>query len=663
MTIKAPFNFVPLSDKVFFPEWAKQISHDIPFEDGESGIIELKITAETPIFVRNGHCKQDAEDQNDRYKSFSNEDGKYFIPATSVKGAIRNVLEIVSFGKMDKIANDRYSLRDLQLKKDYLHFFQNTNIHCGWMTLNKNIITIEDHGEPRRISHKYLDEKLKTNFVELFRNSFLLKETYHRSPLYKLELTRGIDLNSYTFNELPLNDANPVDKRRMVAFEGALKGSIVFSGQPSPRDDLRGTGKCYEFVFLDEIVEKYTLNAEEKEGIFEDFCFVYKDSDEWHYWKNKLKAGECVPVFFALNGSKKLLHFGLSYLYKLPYNNRIKDCLPNIHKENKLDLSESIFGCVSSKYTLKGRVQFTHAYLEEGIALMEQDAYMASPKSSYYPIYIVQKGENGVMNGWFKTMMSKDALLKGWKRYPVHHEVINPQIPEIMNENNLSPFSPIQSGACFKCNICFHNLKKVEIGALIKALNYSKGGFHSIGFAKPYGFGKVKIEISNLRDFRSKELKCSIEEYREAFVELMKSKIPEYLNSPQLKELYAMGIPQDINSSLEYMKLEEFTECKKQKLNRNSQEFEKTGEYLPYYSSMIRKDKIIEPVAQLAEAVITVYTGTVKQASLSEGKDMKSKTLNFSEPAKTRLKVGDLIIVEKIMKGGNVKGLVFKNKK
>ena len=55
--IKAPFNFVPLNEKVFFPDWADQISHDIPFSDGESGEIELELEAQTPIFVRNGHTK------------------------------------------------------------------------------------------------------------------------------------------------------------------------------------------------------------------------------------------------------------------------------------------------------------------------------------------------------------------------------------------------------------------------------------------------------------------------------------------------------------------------------------------------------------------------------------------------------------------------------
>ena len=57
-TIKAPFNFVPLSDKIFFPEWADQISQDIPFSDGLSGTIELKITAETPSSFAMGILKK-----------------------------------------------------------------------------------------------------------------------------------------------------------------------------------------------------------------------------------------------------------------------------------------------------------------------------------------------------------------------------------------------------------------------------------------------------------------------------------------------------------------------------------------------------------------------------------------------------------------------------
>ena len=103
--ITAPFNFVPLNDKVFFPPWAEDISHDIPFEDGESGVIDIEITAKSPIFIRD----------HDNPEEFCNHNGEYYIPATSVKGMVRNVLEIMSFSKMNMIDDKTYSIRDLNI--------------------------------------------------------------------------------------------------------------------------------------------------------------------------------------------------------------------------------------------------------------------------------------------------------------------------------------------------------------------------------------------------------------------------------------------------------------------------------------------------------------------------------------------------------------------
>ncbi|MDD3945356.1 MAG: hypothetical protein PHS38_11660, partial [Bacteroidales bacterium] len=55
--IKAPFNFVPVSSEVYYPGWADQISHDIPFSDGISGKISITIEAKTPIFIRDSKSK------------------------------------------------------------------------------------------------------------------------------------------------------------------------------------------------------------------------------------------------------------------------------------------------------------------------------------------------------------------------------------------------------------------------------------------------------------------------------------------------------------------------------------------------------------------------------------------------------------------------------
>jgi CRISPR-associated protein (TIGR03986 family) len=659
-TIKAPFNFVPVSDNVFFPDWADKISHDIPFEDGESGTIELKITAESPVFVRNGHTKQDAENKTDNYKSFSNLDGKYFIPATSIKGAVRNVLEIISSSKMSNIANTRYSLRDLQLKRDYLNFFQNSDVYCGWMTKNEDEITITNHGIPKRISHEDLDNIWGTDFSETFKNSTLLRLNCNRTAKYKIEKAEGKKI-AVRYDEFEMNSVNAVDKRVIakVSTNGKYEGTIVLTGQPSARKDRalypdktvkhKGSGKCYEFVFPSQnlgIVKKFDLGDE----LYNDFCFIYKDSEDWKYWKNKLDNKEAVPIFFSLANSE-LIHFGLSYLYKLPYKKRTKDCLPDNHKIAKMDLSECIFGTAQESNPLKGRVQFSHAFIEgEPIVKEQLEAYMGSPKSSYYPIYLQQEGENGYMTNSFITMMSDKARLKGWKRYPIRDDLMTFTIPD-GQEENVSPFIPVEKGSVFRCKIRFHNLRKAEIGALLKAIHFNNKGFHSLGFAKAYGYGKVKIEseLANCRFLK--------DEYIFAFTSL----IPNYTKSQELRELVLMSETQKLTSPLEYMELPYFVECKRQKRNREG-ELEKTGEYLQYYSHLIKKD-VVQPQKVEAKAEVTLVQGLLIKAKLL-GDNIQQRDSGFitvKVDGSKRPKKGNKINVEIVRKGGNIDYLRFKS--
>jgi len=59
--INAPYNFVPLSKVIVIPEWAEQVSHDIPFKDGLSGEIGFTLTAHSPLLV--GGKQQPANNQ------------------------------------------------------------------------------------------------------------------------------------------------------------------------------------------------------------------------------------------------------------------------------------------------------------------------------------------------------------------------------------------------------------------------------------------------------------------------------------------------------------------------------------------------------------------------------------------------------------------------
>jgi len=123
--ITAPYNFVPLNKEVFYPEWSEQVSHDTPFEDGESGMLEIEIEAVSPIFIKDSKNKEE----------FCNHEGAYYIPGSSVKGVIRNVLEIMSFSKMNpSLVDDKtYAVRDLRNQKLYMNKMRPQNLFCGWL--------------------------------------------------------------------------------------------------------------------------------------------------------------------------------------------------------------------------------------------------------------------------------------------------------------------------------------------------------------------------------------------------------------------------------------------------------------------------------------------------------------------------------------------------
>lgn len=113
--IKAPYNFVPLAQKVVFPEWGSQISIDSPFEDGISGTISVRYTAQTPVFVGNG------KNDNGNIDNYKAANGKFAIPGSSLRGMFRNVIEIASFGKFNRVSDAALSVRDLtNAAKNYI---------------------------------------------------------------------------------------------------------------------------------------------------------------------------------------------------------------------------------------------------------------------------------------------------------------------------------------------------------------------------------------------------------------------------------------------------------------------------------------------------------------------------------------------------------------
>lgn len=636
-TIKAPFNFVPLNEKIFFPDWADQVSHDIPFSDGESGEIELELEALTPVFVRNGHTAEDAKAKNDNYLSFSKDiNDNYFIPGTSVKGMIRNVLEIISFGKMNLDPSVKYATREWDNPKifDLKNITEQSKICCGYLVQQKNKVIIENHGIPYRINHKRLAELFNT---DIFKNHFSKNSGFNlnkphekldpKSAKFKYHLIEREnifekDLKNirFSFDNEFVNDFQP--NRIKLDNSGDIIGDIVFTGQPDPwtsddqerRKAEKGKGKFYEFVFDKNSDDKHPEFPID-ELMVKQFKFFNKDSEDWNSWKTKFERGEKVPVFFRHNGNK-VKDFGLAFLYKIPFKYSPKE-LSNLTQKNfdpnLPDLPELIFGYTglkrstksNDKTSLKGRVQFgSFKAPSETKALATLKTTLGSPKASYYPLYIEQKeGKGGIVplkrerQGRreieyydYTTYHSKDAKIAGWKRYPVKNKATHKPTD---NEDLDSVFQPLPVGTTFNGKIRFHNLKPVEIGALISAISFhgnSEHLFHQIGMGKPQGFGKIKIkkvELSNLKP---------VNHYLSAFEKKMEEQCDnKWLKSEQITELLTMADDKPAkldNLSLDYMQMS---------METGNNEFLKAkefGEYLESYSLLSNSKFLPDSIAE-----------------------------------------------------------------
>jgi CRISPR-associated protein (TIGR03986 family) len=562
--IKAPYNFVPLNKEVVTPFWADQISHDQPFKNGISGKLELELTAESPIYVRNGSVGDQSE------TSFNHFGGKYFIPGSSVKGMLRSAVEILSFGSLSDRVNDvTYSFRDF-----YNPEFEPSKIAKeslpGWLKKEDDKYIIYQAEKLGRISHEELDKKCPSNKS--------INTYYHQDRKDRSSEHKNTEFPLLMDAEFNFEFDREFEGRNLYKFsQDGEKGKVVLTGQPGTNV---GKGKKkFEFVFFGKVGE-----FEVKDEVLKNFLLAYHDAEnkknDWHWRKKQLNGGSLIPIFFRKTDGK-VIDFGLTQLYKITYKNSIGKLIQSYQKNDllKRDMSDCIFGysiklkssVENSKVdvlSLKGRVHIGHAFsFGNATPLFKRQEVLSSPSATYYPNYIKQEEQNGKLigpNPRHKTMNNGQSILRGYKRFPIRtNEKIQINQSTNGNENiGCAPFEPLGKGAKFRTTIAYHNLRPEELGALISAITFhgTPGYFHSIGMAKPLGYGKIKVEVLNQEEQTSKIALG-------AFESLMEYELKgNWKSSEQLQEFLAMCKGSEkADNQLAYMPLADFATAKGKK--------------------------------------------------------------------------------------------------
>lgn len=526
----APYNFVAHPSTVI-PTDNANVSH--ARYTGHTGEITCTLTTETPLYIRSGltqtefaslettplpekmttHNPNIAEliihlQQHPKNKPqfFYTESTKQpIIPGSSLRGIIRSMVEIATSSKMAWVSQKNLIYRSVgdptSIGKRYreqllpedstqrLHFIPAN--HAGFM-VNKNghwfirpAIQIQGHSFTRVWKPEFARPGTPSIPNRLAPSPFRhVSEVWYELDHLRYRNYRNVHIQYFDLREIANTSQTGLEKGFIVrsgTMNNKKSEALIFDQDNNapliaiPFDMVQ--------VYRDQL-SKESINLLGEKGVLQDGC----------------------PVFFLLKDGK-LVFFGHSQMFRLPYDYSPSDLIPPVMND-QIDIAESIFGFVRQdepNNARAGRVFFSNARLGS-MPNKERETIipdiLASPKPTTFQHYLVQTStEQGVLDHYAK----KDALIRGHKLYWHQRPQGNGQTGKPREKINkaikqYTCITPVPAKTTFEFKIRFENLSDVELGALLWVLNLAtRDGKHrfKLGMGKPLGFGSIAIDYSD----------------------------------------------------------------------------------------------------------------------------------------------------------------------
>lgn len=549
----APYNFVPLPERVVVA--AENAVKDLPdhnryYSDRYSGYFDVILTTRSPLYVRCATPREDFLRRNEeddaglpfRQQVKNRPDFFYttspeqpVIPGSSLRGMLRGLLEIVTYGKLQ------------------------------WVT-KKNLFfrTVDDTAVGKYYRGRMGEGKVEAGFFQRQGNDYVIRPCqFARVDRAKLP---GNLYSGSGPNAVPRWRGQPHQWERVwVTLVGGGQGrqqvqEISFTQPPTPGAWQEGvlviTGnvpnKKKEFVFL---------LPPDKEAIPvpEALLERFHDDDQLTQWQQRafsrdephpncrrcngmirtqsVAPGD--PVFF-LREDDQLVFFGRAQMFRLPYRHRPFDLVPEeLRRPNTIDYAEALFGYVRTKEELDelsrqspeprqgskarayaGRVAVTDARLVPDAALSPWlteepivPKILATPKPTAFQHYLVQPTDDKDNFKHYDSTIAETAV-RGHKlywhkgRHPIGVQDLRESDPYWLDRNGEvkasstqhTQFRPVRPGARFSFRVYFENLNECELGALCWTLHpLGEPGhtyFHHLGMGKPLGMGSVELDAT-----------------------------------------------------------------------------------------------------------------------------------------------------------------------
>ena len=624
MTVKAPFRFARINRWVHEPAWGHLANHDVPFADGVSGQATITLKTITPTLV-GGERRDATKEQEGAVWPFKVGDD-YAIPASSMQGMCRAILEIAGFGRLGlRIDNRKFGIRDFtSTKTAKLHYRDRLAEVNGKKITPKTragfLVKQDDSWAiiPCEMS------RIHVNDVMALRNSKLEaagKRKEEGNPFHYgktadiryddfLKDLAGKQALNASFIISPNEWHDHQDRKIQICYsrcqpsskDNATPGTLVLTGKPKSGGNPLGSGmKKREFVFFNQRPEERLAIDPAQQDTFlklhdPNHGVPKKSGDDdkdinptWKYWKRDFEKGRPIPVFFLSlpTDSKTVDTFGMAYSFKVAHTHSTHDLLgfscPG-HTEDiataPLDMASLIFGTAAEgneRHGLKRRAWFGLGISKsrKPESNLGNPVVLLNPKPSYAGIYVRQHGRKGQVekNKPYSSYTpvrgpahQSSPELAGVKLWPASRTSPEPipvgqQLSREIAENRQvqNTLYPVAENTAFKIPLTFHNLRRVELGALLWALSFGDADalsgdpekvrkHHRIGLGKPLGLGEIAISV----DLSVDDCTDAAEDYMKAFVDYMETEYRNAANgswseSLQVKSLLKASDPTENN--------------------------------------------------------------------------------------------------------------------
>ena len=590
-----PYNFVSLKYENNVVDKRKRVLGK------NTGKLVCKLINKTPLFIM-GETNQN---RNHTEEKFYREEGVTTIPASSLKGAVRNIIDVLTDSVIRNVEDEKLEQRmgagkfesvfgiieslpengkkGIIVEAEKIKVKTKDKIEVG----NKKF-KFEDRGQEFSRKYSYKDGLIER--VKLKDSIYNLKET-------EIKIKPGV-----TIVEKLINNSKEY-KNYLTGNENGVQGVLWFS---SPI-----YGKIHEKLLIPKKNgRKFEFSKEE----YEDFKYIIKqraerikngkdiNSSTFYYDKN-LEIGD--PVLFEVKDGKMAEHLAFSEIPRLRYQFSPFDLVPEEFRPDdsleNLSFSERLFGTTGDNtkkdeekkdelVALSGRVFFEDAknykpeMIDNGNPVTLKAFGEPHPTLTTFYLDNIEKNYNE----------NKGVSIRGRKFYWHHKEKIGKLFSEYRKSVEMSKDKNGQNKFAynsslelmdinneFEFNVNFENLTDEELGVLIYAIELEDGLLHKIGKGKAFGFGSCKIEIKEfLLENKDKYKDFLIEPFekeskKENYINKAKEKRYFDENRTNIKELKTIlsetndldfsesPFPEDINKKGETNSLNWFVNNKK----------------------------------------------------------------------------------------------------